>query len=281
MNLLSRCRPLLGTFVEVSVSENVSDKALIDLSSQAFEEIDRIQCLMSFHDDTSELSALNKTAHITPHMISKDMWAVLSQALSLSALTDGLFDVSIGQELVAQGSLPNHLARRPSTGTWKDIVLDEEQIFFKQPLLLDLGGIAKGYAVDCALKKLAGATSARVNAGGDLACTDWQTTPVTIRNPQANGMGVTFPMCAPAVATSGCYFQEARSVMIDPHTRKPVERKESVSVFAPTCMLADALTKIAYLDEHSSALMQQLNAQAVSIDGQGNVTMWGAKSDPA
>ncbi|MBV1885756.1 MAG: FAD:protein FMN transferase, partial [Parvibaculaceae bacterium] len=176
MNTLSRCKPLLGTFVEVSVSANTSDKELIALSNQAFDEIDIIHRLMSFHDETSELSRLNKTAHLKPHMLSKDMGAVLSQALSLSALTDGLFDVSIGQELVAQGSLPNHLARQHSSGSWKDIVLDEEKVFFKKPLLIDLGGIAKGYAVDCALKKLSSAHSALVNAGGDLACTDWQAT---------------------------------------------------------------------------------------------------------
>ncbi len=276
MNTLNRCRPLLGTFVEVSVSADASDKELIALSNKAFDEIERIHGLMSFHEEASELSLLNKTAHIKPHMLSKDMGVVLSQALALSVLTDGLFDVSIGQELVAQGSLPNHLARQHSTGTWKDIVLDDESIFFKKPLLLDLGGIAKGYAVDCALKQLSPASSALVNAGGDLACTDWRTTPVSIRNPGSKGVGVTLPMSALAVATSGCYFQEEGSVMIDPQTRKPVEHKESVSVFAPTCMLADALTKVAYLDKHSGALIEKLNAQAVTIDGQGNVNMWEA-----
>ena len=273
---------MFGTSGVVDVTCDASDNQLIDLTNQAFEEIDRIHSLMRCHDEMSELSVLNRTAHITPHRLSKDMWVVLSQALSLSALTDGLFDISIGQELVAQGSLPNHLARQHSMGTWKDIVLDEETVFFKKPMLLDLGGIAKGYAVDCALSQLTdpsssiGVVTARVNAGGDLACTDWQTTPVSIRNPQSNGIGVTLPMSAPAVATSGCYFQEAGSVMIDPRTRNPVERTDSVSVFAPTCMLADALTKIAYLDKHSGTLIHQLNAQAITTDGLGNAMVWEA-----
>lgn len=273
MNTLNRCRPLLGTFVEVSVSAEASDKELIELSNKAFDEVDRIHHAMSFHDEASELSSLNKTAHLKPHRLSQDMWVVLSQAYALSALTEGLFDVSVGQELVAQGALPNHLARQHSTGTWKDIVLEEGSVFFKKPLLLDLGGIAKGYAVDCALAKLSSAASALVNAGGDLACTQWQTTPVSIRHPLAKGTGISLPMSAPAVATSGCYFQESGSVMIDPLTRTPIERKESVSVFAPTCMLADALTKVAYLDKHRGALLKQLNAHAVSIDEQGHVMM--------
>ena len=122
-----------------------------------------------------------------------------------------------------------------------------------EPVWIDLGGIAKGYAVDMAIVALQerGVQSACVNAGGDLRVFGDVAYPVIVRRPDAPTMGgVQLTLQDEALATSGTYFsrklidERAVSALIDARDGRAINANFSASVRAPTCMLADALTKL-------------------------------------
>ena len=154
MSSLVRCQPHLGTYVEISVSGDVSEDELISASNSAFLKIKLVQSLMSFHDEESELTRINRYASREPVPISSETKFVLEQALRLSEKTDGLFDITVAPKLVASNALPDHNFELSPTGTWRDIIIEDNEVRFTRPVLLDLGGIAKGYAVDQANEQM-------------------------------------------------------------------------------------------------------------------------------
>ena len=272
MNTITRCKPLLGTYVEMTVSGNQSRSDLIDLSSIAFSEIENVQNLMSFHDQESQLSYINKHAFDHSCDLSPELEEVLRQAVQISEMTQGVFDISVASELVKNGKLPNHGISVDETADWSDIKISQGQVKFEKPMLLDLGGIAKGYAVDKAISALDDTVEAVINAGGDMRMTHWQGQSISIRN-DALGNHCNLEMSAPAVASSADYFLNGESVIISPDLRQPVQDPTTYSVFASNCMLADALTKIAFLSEDRVDIIRSYDAQLVSVDQTGNITI--------
>ena len=270
MNTIQRCKPLLGTYVEVQLAGDMSQDALLELSSAMFAAIEHVETLMSFHNPDSELSLLNRTAHQRSWAVSDEMQQVLNQALLLSEVTDGLYDISIAPELVRNGLLPDHGEQSCAEASWLDISLHDGRVKFACPLQLDLGGIAKGFAVDQAMAVLPEDVVAIVNAGGDLRMSHWQHQPVSIRIPGQQHEAVELEMQAPAVATSACYYldgnQGAGSAIFSKQSRQLVLKNTSYSVFADSCMLADALTKVVYLAPQETDWLKQFNASAMVLD---------------
>ena len=251
MSSLARCQPSLGTYVEISVSGDVSEDELISASNAAFLKIDLIQSLMSFHDEESELTRINRYAAREPVPISLETKFVLEQALWLSEKTDGLFDITVAPKLVASKALPNHNFDLSPTGTWRDIVIIDNEVRFTKPLLLDLGGIAKGYAVDQAINAVDDSINITVNAGGDLRMRPWRGNQVEVRHPRSpHSESIQIQMKNRAVATSATYYSENGVLIVSKEPSASINPNEniSVSVFAKDCLLADALTKVAYLD---------------------------------
>ena len=274
-NHIKRCKPLLGTYVEVSVlSENNNNNTLIDLSECVFSEIQRIENLMSFHDLDSELSYINREAYNYPCSISKDMEEVLLAALNLSKVTNGIYDISIAPSLVRNGILPDQSIDVDDRANWQDISIANGKISFKRKLLIDLGGIAKGYAVDRALCLVEDQVkNITVNAGGDLRIKEWSGESVGIKASDTKGSNslIFVPMHQAALATSSNYYMDVnKSAIIDPFTKKELKDKKSISVFASSCMLADALTKVAFLDITLIPIFKSIGVKALSIDKSRN-----------
>jgi len=124
---------------------------------------------------------------------------------------------------------------------------------FGRPLRLDLGGIAKGYAVDRAVHALqsAGVEDILVNAGGDLRIAGRWTQNLRLRHPQAPHLSAEIlTLRNAALATSATYYSRRRlgsgdvSALLDPRSAMPYIDSGSVSVRAADCMSADALTKV-------------------------------------
>lgn len=274
-NHIKRCKPLLGTYVEVSVSSASDNKTLLDITEVAFSEIQRIENLMSFHSPESELSYINKEAYFKPCPISKDMEDVLTLALNLSKKTNGIYDISIAPTLVKYGLLPDHISDIDEQANWQDISIANGNISFRRKTLLDLGGIAKGYAVDRALSKVENrVNNIIVNAGGDLRMKKWQGESVGVKTLNAKGFKsiISMPMHQAAIATSNnSYMENNQSSIINPLTKNTIIDKKSVSVFAPNCMLADALTKIAFLGSNLKSIINSSQVKAISVDENGNI----------
>ena len=277
MKTLQRCKPLLGTFVEVSVTAEASHQDLVEVSNLAFHEVERIHHLMSFHEPESELSRINQTALNQPCEIFEDTMMVLKTALEMSARTNGIFDISVANTLVNYGVLPRDgsYGTVKRIGSWRDIELDHDrnEIRFHAPLAIDLGGIAKGFAVDKAMAAISdtGLSQVSINAGGDMRFLHWERERVDVRipDPKARNKFVEISMQAPALATSAPGFEGKQGLIIDAIKGKKITRRSSASVFAPTCMLADALTKVAFLDPNYKATLSAFGASVIFIDANG------------
>jgi thiamine biosynthesis lipoprotein len=289
--VLQRARPLLGTVVEIAAA-GAPANAVQTAISRAFARIEAIQARMSWHDRDSELSCLNRAAHRGWLEISPDLATVLRMAVDLAKHSDGLFDPTIAPLLCESGHLPRHPDAPPNTvaAAWQAIELETERVHFSRPLAIDLGGIAKGYAVDAALAVLAetGLESARVNAGGDLARFGPQPEAIRVRHPHhpAHTLHL-IDLQNGAVATSAGYYQtrycgdQRVSPLRHPKTHASLCLDDSITVVAPNCMLADALTKVVAADpENAPALLRTFGAQALHLDIQ-DAALRLAITDPA
>jgi FAD:protein FMN transferase len=249
-----RAQPWLGTLVDIAAHAH-SERALAEGFNAAFAAIARVHHALGGHDAASELTRVNRHATLAKQTISTDLRTVLACALVLAASSDGAFDPTVGGELVALGLLPP-IARHDHGATWRDVVLDDAGVAFRRPLVLDLDGIAKGYAVDCAIAALrdAGVTRACVNAGGDLRVFGSATETVHVRTGGAQSVMLPLLEIRDGAVASSAYGSQRRLIrgrmvtpLIEPRARLPSMTTRTVTVVAPTCMIADALTKVVAL----------------------------------
>jgi FAD:protein FMN transferase len=271
---IRRCRPLLGTFVEITARGG--EVAMLERAVKAaFEAVASVQSLMSVHDAGSELSQLNRRAHLQPVRVGGETFAVLERARELARQSDGAFDFTVGATLASWGLLPARLRRRAS-GSWRDVeLLPGNRVRFRRPLVVDLGGIAKGYAVDCAIRGLreGGVASGLVNAGGDLRTFGGEAVSVHLRHPATPQQLIrSVELRDAALATSSPCFTRRRwrgrvvSHLVLPGRRAAVTRNISVSVRARECWLADALTKVVLnAPDRAERLLGKFDAEAIVI----------------
>ncbi len=246
-----RAQPWLGTLVDITIADPLSDGDLTACFDDAFAAIAEVQRLMSFHDSQSEVSRFNRAQPGDAVPLHAHTREVLRTALDVSGASDGIFDIACAPRLVEAGYLPSPGGERADhvPGS-RGLSFDGGFHALKNgSLWIDLGGIAKGYAVDLAILALQhrGVHSACVNAGGDLRVLG--THPILIRNPRApTNMALQVELQDEALATSANYFSgreaAAGGVLIDGRSGRTCSGDFSVSVRAPSCMLADALTKV-------------------------------------
>ncbi len=257
-NEVRRARPLLGTLVEIRAAGAHTEVRLHAAIEAAFAAVERVQALMSYHDPASELSRINREALTRELQIDTETYLVLEAALRFAALSNGAFDPCIGDRLEQWGYLPPSVPDAGSVGalggTWRDVrLLGPGCVRFGRPVRVDLGGIAKGYAVDRAVQALQGAGIEKilVNAGGDLRIAGPWEQRVSLRHPQWPHLSAdVLSLRNAALATSAAYFSRRClsfgevSALLDPRSATPYTEEGSFSVRAADCMSADALTKV-------------------------------------
>ena len=262
---VERAQPLLGTLVSIGLCGPGDDDAHALLDA-AFAEVAEVHRLMSFHEAASDVSRLNRSAQ-APASVDPRTVEVLRIALALSAATDGVFDVSIAPQLVRAGALPmpRDATAPDPRANWRDIeILGADLLIFHRPLWIDLGGIAKGYAVDRACERIGigASTRARVNAGGDLRVAGPYVERVWLRPPAATAAPATATAMQPLIelsrgsvassatapTTFGTDPQGAGTHCTGSHydgrQRSAAAPDQFVSVVAERCVIADALTKV-------------------------------------
>jgi FAD:protein FMN transferase len=279
--MMRRARPLLGTFVEIAVG-GASPEEMDAAVDAAFDAVATVHRLMSFHDDGSDVSRLNREAFAGPVAVHPWTCEVLAAALDLHRRSAGVFDVAVAPVLQDLGLLPRHGYETPvrSTGVGEPFaVLSDGWVAFRdRRVRIDLGGIAKGYAVDRAAAVLRehGIGQGIVNAGGDLAVFGASPETIHVRDPR----DPTRTMCLvdianAALATSGGRFDPMAAIMptssavIDPRTAAPASLL-GATVRAPNCMLADALTKVVMaLGEAAAPVLALYGASALFVSEHG------------
>jgi len=275
-----RARPLLGTLVDIRAFAPDKDCA-VQAVHDAFTAVEQVQALMSFHDPSSDVGRLNRGTVGRSIRIHPWTYHVLRSAQALHTASHGLFDISTAPALVRGGWLPSNAVPMPRAGgSTADIWFGSgHRVRFRRPLLIDLGGIAKGFAVDRAIAALRrhGATAGSINAGGDLRVFGPTREPVHVRCPESPGRFHPLThLYNTAFATSASYFA-ARPVsgylcapVIDPRNGMPSRQSRSVSVQASTCLMADALCKVVWLARsgEATALLQRYRAKAWVVPAQ-------------
>lgn len=269
---------MLGTMVEIEASGSsaLTTHRAID---QAFAAIARVHSLMSFHDPHSELSRINCAPIGQDVFIHSWTAAVIGFSLELHEVSNGFFDPGIAPVLMRSGLLPSnqhdpvtkssisnlHLSPAPLPSS---APTDSYRVHKSGNCCIDLGGCAKGFAVDCAIDALvdAGVSSGIVNAGGDLRCFGSEEFPVLIRSANIPGAFEGYvKLKSQALATSALTFMAPQSPIIDPISQSALNFEKSVSVIAPTALVADSLTKVvltkpsaapAILGSYNAALCQ-------------------------
>lgn len=244
---MRRARPLLGTYVEIEAS-GLGDPSLECAVNAAFEAVARVHRLMSFHDPLSDLARLNRYAAFQP--VAVDRWTskVLRQARHLFDATLGLFDCAVGHELMQHGLLPSEGLAHAESGNFAAVeYVGGDQFRYSAPIAVDLGGIAKGFAVDRAIATLRayGVREALVNAGGDIRVIGPSAQTVHVRCPERQARALRAGLLRnAAIATSGASATIARSGAQAQGSASPNGDHCAYSVVAPSCLLADALTKV-------------------------------------
>ncbi|MEZ0388476.1 MAG: FAD:protein FMN transferase [Verrucomicrobium sp.] len=273
-NRIKRARPLLGTLVEITLEGKRDERTLHTLAGAAFTEIERVHKLMSFHDPNSDISRLNREGRAKPVQLHPWTIEVLRCAEKLKTDTSGLFDVCIAGSLLHLGYLPTEGKIPPLCRFGIIKLYDNHQARLYGGAYVDVGGIAKGFAVDKAVEILRGigGLSGIVNAGGDLRVFGAKAQTVSLRDPEAPGTSHhAIQLKDGALATTGSYFSQKKlpegawvAPLVHPHTRRTNPGRRSVTVAAPTAMLADALTKVAWFAkaEESAKLLKSYRASA-------------------
>ena len=260
--LVYKKKYIMGTIFEIAAYDQSSARAS-NAIEQAFQEIIRLDNLLSNYKPDSALSDLNRSAHFHAEKVPSDLYSVIDQAVQFSRLSDGRFDISIAPlvnlwkaALRGEGT-PSRAQQeevRNCVGYEKIELTPPDQISFQSPCLqLDLGAIGKGYAVDRAAEVLhsLGIRNALINAGGSTIFAmgsppDQAGWVVHLRDP-SNKLDPQVMLRDGSVSTSE---QTAPSLLgnnsaghiIDPDTGMPLKTVFAVSAVSKTASVSDALS---------------------------------------
>jgi len=293
-----RAQMHMGTLVAITVVS--SDSSIGNAATQAgFDEIKRLEQLLSTWRSDSELSRVNAEAGRFPVKVSQETLDLVVRSLEMAQLTHGGFNIALGPAVEAwsvtdQQQIPNdkELQRLRPLVNWTNIRIDKEAgtIFLPhEGMRLDVGGIGKGYAADRAVEKMkrAGATGGVVALSGDIktfgVLPDRKGFPVGIRHPrQEDSLLTVVELREEAISTAGDYerFFERDGVryhhILDPQTLLPARACQSVTIVAKEGTVADGLdTGIFVLGpERGMALVERLSdVEAIIVDNEGKMTV--------
>ncbi len=288
---------LLGSPFEITLvgKDTIEINKNIDLG---IAEVKRIENLISDWIPTTPISEINRSAGVRAVKVDKELFDLVERAIKISMITNGAFDISyasmdkIWKFDGSMTQMPSAEAIKKSVSKvgYKNIILDKENstIFLKlDGMKLGLGGIGQGYIADKVkeLLKTKGVISGIINVSGDIST--WGRLPngeqwkIGIKNPMnKDKIFAMFPLEDTAVETSGSYekfvvFNGIRySHIIDTRTGYPAQGLVSVSVFAKTTEVADALATGVFVlgKEEGMALVNRLpGIGCIMVDDKGKV----------
>lgn len=291
---ISGARPMMGT--EVSVQLWHEDRAAgLDAIEAVFVEFERIDALMSTYKEDSRISLINREAAERAVPAGAELFELIVRSLDMSVLTRGAFDItydSVGQHYDFRAE------RRPDPGTTADELplvdyrlvetnAAEQTVRFLEPgVRINLGGIAKGYAVERGAGILLGRgiRHAIVTAGGDSRLLgDRRGLPwvVGVRDPRKDGeVAVRIPLENEALSTSGDYerffVEDGKRYhhIIEPSTGEPAGGVQSVTIVGPDAVITDALSTSVFVmgvDRGLRLIATLPDYEGVVIDADGRL----------
>ncbi len=257
-SLLTQTRMKMGSPLTIQFSSHDTS-----LFSNCWNEVDRINKIISSWDASSEVSRINKYAGEKPVKTSRELLSLLSYCKELSETTQGAFDITIKPALniwhwktgiVPSDSLINSVLGLVNFKNLELNKINSTAYLTKKGMLIDFGAIGKGYMADkiTSLLKLKGVKEGHINCGGDIFSFSSKTSTsiIGIVNPiNTNDILFSLEVSNASVVTSGNYYRffksggKKYSHILNPKNCKPVENNiTSVTVLAPNATLADALS---------------------------------------
>ncbi|HJV17693.1 MAG TPA: FAD:protein FMN transferase [Bacillales bacterium] len=264
--MMRKTKLFMDTVVDIRVvtGHSISEEEIEMKINHAFDAFRKVEQACSRFNPESELMRssreINKPIPISPYLFEP-----LKFALEIAKGSNGLFDPTIGKLMENYGFNQNYLTEKnmesttDTTATFSDIVLNEYErsLLLKKPLVIDLGAVAKGFAIDLAANELKECDGFIVNAGGDVFAggindkfNRWS---IGIQHLyQQEKVIDCVEISNEAICTSGSY--ERRSAknpsmhhLINPRTKRSENHLVSLSIIAPFAMMADAFSTVAFL----------------------------------
>lgn len=291
--------PLMDTIVSITVVADSKDAAEQAIE-KTFAEISRFSDLINFYSDKSELTEINRNAGIRPVKASPQTIEVIEEAVLAAEKSGGAFDPTIGPIIKLWDFLNKkkpteiEIARALPLVNYKDILIDraDSTVFLKRKgMMIDLGGIAKGYAVDLAVESLKkeGIRSGLVSIAGDISTfglkPDKSPWTIGIKNPRQTGekdeLMAKIRLSDKAISTSGDYeryfiFEDKRyHHLLDPKTGMPAYGCRSVSIVTDRAVDTDAFSTAVFIlgPENGMKLVRKMGMDAMIIDSSGTIHM--------
>jgi FAD:protein FMN transferase len=270
---LRRSAALMGTVVTIHVVDNAGHDQDPDQAAQreqaverAFEWFYRVEeCCTRFEPHSEVMQLVAQVG--APVRVSAILYQAVQFALAVAKESDGAFDPTVGYAMEARGFNREYRTGKTirtslngaRSASYQDVCLDPERhtITLLRPLILDLGSVAKGLAIDLAARELRHFQNFAIYAGGDLylgGCNpDGERWSIGIRHPRRNKELIdSIRVSDRAVCTSGDYERRSSGDdgdhhILDPRTAASANAAASVTVVAPAAMLADALATAAFV----------------------------------
>ena len=259
---MRRLRIAMGTFVALEAQAKCATDALAAIDA-AFIALARIEALLHPRRVGSDLQRINAAPVDERIEIHASTFEVLMLARRLYELTSGVFDPCVPDK---PGRL-EHLEMHPARP--QGVLSGTNWVRLRLPLDLDLGGIAKGYAIDRAVEALraGGCSGGLVNAGGDLRLYGPERQMILLRNGAGSDRALALGNTALAVSDADAGFRppEHRGYYVR-GTRPAVLGRRRAAVLAPSALVADALTKCVLLcpQEASARILRDFGASLVA-----------------
>ena len=299
---LKQSQDIMGTRVSVELWQQDASHARL-CSDRVFAEMHRIDALMSPYKTESELSLINRQAAQQPVAVSPELYELIRRSLYFSEISAGAFDISfasIGYQYdYRRGLQPDRQTIEQALAriNYRDIQLLNGTIHLAQPgMRIDLGGIAKGHAVDRAIAILSecGIRQALVSAGGDsrlLGDRQGRAWMIGIQHPRRpEALALSIPLENTAISTSGDYERfflsdnERIHHIINPVTGRSAKLSWSATVIGPDATTTDALSTTIFIlgTEEGLKLIDSLeHVDAIIIDASGVIHYSSGLIDPA
>ncbi len=272
----------MDTVITIEVVQAQPYGACDERVNRAFGWFDHVERRCSRFVESSELSALFRAEAGAPVSVSPLLFQLIEFALAVARASGGAFDPTVGQAMVARGYNRNYRTGQKTTHrpqatretSYRDVVLNQERgtVTLLKPMVLDLGAVAKGFAMDLAAAEVGCFPGYAINAGGDVLVrgrnsvnAPWR---IGIKNPrQPEELIETLVLSDGAVCTSGDYERprpdrQPGHHIIQPQTGESSSDVASVTVVAATAMVADALSTAAFVLGRERGL-QLLDSQGV------------------
>lgn len=284
--------------IMVVAEDETTARRCVDAAMLEFEHIEK---LASFYDANSELNMVNRSAFEEEIKIESELFDIIEVAMLYSRVSGGAFDITVGPlvdlwKTAKTKPTAQQLEQAQAKVGYHRLILNPEKRtvqFELEGMKIDLGGVAKGYAIDKAIFaiKQNGAVGGLVDVGGDIRCfgktkTGEEFFKIGLQNPDNVGdsekeqLLAVFKVKDRAVATSGDYQRfievdgERISHIINPATKTGAKKFRSVTIIAPKAIDADALaTAVSVMDEKTGMeIIENLdNIEAVLVKRDGQV----------